>query len=274
MKQKKAMSGEHLPGNAAAGPCIFRAPATITLMASDIEAAIPHGHVLQPFAPGQTVTFPAAEIFSGNVPKISLHDLSLLLPGHIAPSDAVIVLPAGRLAAAYNGGGQPAPSGDGGTGEPAETVPAEIAPPRKHEGSFSGALEITGQRPLQSLLLTEDTLTVDRVIELCANLPGIGSCVLMLGTTPVTSHLAQENPAPLSCHAGELLGAIRESSARIGLGPVTGATLRTENGSLSVFQRDDLALLVCHNSRSIIPGVHEKIEAALEALARERGRKL
>ncbi len=132
--------------------------------------------------------------------------------------------------------------------------------------------EITEQEPLQALFLTDENMTVDRVIELCGGLPGINSCVLAHGSVVVAAHNVPEGVdlVSMSAHAADMLRSMRESSARMGVGTVPAVTLHTEKGVISFFHRDDLTMLVFHKDRGFIPGVREKMAAVLGELTKAR----
>ena len=132
--------------------------------------------------------------------------------------------------------------------------------------------EITEQEPLQALFLTDEVLSVGRVIELCGGLPGINSCVLTYGSLVVASHNVPEgiDLVSMSAHAADMLQSMRESSARMGVGAVPAVTLHTEKGVISFFHRDDLTMLVFHKDRGFIPGVREKMAAVLGELTKSR----
>lgn len=132
--------------------------------------------------------------------------------------------------------------------------------------------DITEQGPLQALFLTDEEMSVGRVIELCGGLPGINSCVLAHGSVVVASHNVPEGVdlVSMSAHAAEMLQAMRESSARMGVGTVPAVTLHTEKGVISFFHRDDLTMLVFHRDRGFIPGVREKMAAVLGELTKAR----
>ena len=385
MKKLNEMTETKLPVKAAQYRYRFTPPESLTVKAADLEPAIPQGQRLKPFEPNQTVDLPAAAIFPGNIPKISLRILSSLLPNYIAASDAVIVLPAARLATAYAvieqadciseaEGQEPEQPVQPEPVEPVEPVePAEPArgepslPPQKGLGLFSGlpmfrrkqsngveglplaggdsadlpapqnsdpssgptsppegstidvpvppapkpakiegivdapdqgaipvdapkknrlpspapvleakarppfsSPELADQEPLQSLFLTEETLTIDRVIVLCSELPGINSCVLTLGSMAVASHNVPENVdlVSMSSYAEEMLQAVRKTSARMGVGSVTAVTLHSEKGVISLFQGEELTLLVFHKDRGFTPGVREKLATVLGELAK------
>jgi predicted regulator of Ras-like GTPase activity (Roadblock/LC7/MglB family) len=131
---------------------------------------------------------------------------------------------------------------------------------------------IAEQEPLQALFLTDEIMSVDRVIELCGGLPGINSCVLAHGSVVVASHNVPDgiDLVSMSAHAAEMLQAMRESSARMGVGTVPAVTLHTEKGVISFFHRDDLTMLVFHRDRGFVPGVREKMAAVLGELTKAR----
>jgi len=141
------------------------------------------------------------------------------------------------------------------------------AMPREARGN-----EIIEQEPLQALFLTDEIMSVDRVIELCGGLPGINSCVLAHGSVVVASHNVPEGVdlVSMSAHAADMLQAMRASSARMGVGTVPAVTLHTEKGVISFFHRDDLTMLVFHRDRGFIPGVREKMAAVLGELTKAR----
>lgn len=139
--------------------------------------------------------------------------------------------------------------------------------PKENKGQ-----EIVEQEPLQALFLTEETMTVGRVIELCGGLPGINSCVLAHGSVVVASHNVPDGVdlVSMSAHAADMLKAMRDSSARMGVGTVPAVTLHTEKGVISFFNREDLTMLVFHKDRGFIPGVREKMAAVLGELTKAR----
>lgn len=125
------------------------------------------------------------------------------------------------------------------------------------------------QEELQALFLTEETLTTSRVLELCGTLPGIRSCVLTQGSDIVASHNipAGVDIRSLSSNAEDMLDAMHEASSRMGLGGMPAITLHTGKGPVSVFRKLALTMIVFHSDRAFIPGVREKITAALGGMA-------
>ena len=161
--------------------------------------------------------------------------------------------------------------------EPEPTVPITPAIPvrilrTEHFPSQTQNQEIVEQEPLQALFLTEETMTVSRVIDLCGGLPGINSCVLANGSVVVASHNVPDGVdlVSMSAHAADMLRAMRDSSARMGVGTVPAVTLHTEKGVISFFHRDDLTMLVFHKDRGFVPGVREKMAAVLGELTKAR----
>jgi predicted regulator of Ras-like GTPase activity (Roadblock/LC7/MglB family) len=131
------------------------------------------------------------------------------------------------------------------------------------------AVEIPDQDSLQSIFMTEEFLSVDRVVELCGGLPGIKSCVLAHEAAVVASHKVPESIdlVSLSAHALEMLAAMRQSAAQMGIGAVPAVTIHSEKGPITFFQQSDLCLLVLHKDRGFVPGVREKLQQVVERLS-------
>ena len=129
---------------------------------------------------------------------------------------------------------------------------------------------IGNQDEIQSIFLTEEYLSVDRVVELCGALPGINSCVLSHGASVIASHNVPDSIdlVSLSAHALEMLRSMRESSAKMGIGAVPAVTIHSEKGPITFFHQDDLCLLVLHKDRGFIPGVREKLQQVIDALGK------
>jgi predicted regulator of Ras-like GTPase activity (Roadblock/LC7/MglB family) len=130
--------------------------------------------------------------------------------------------------------------------------------------------DIPEQDSLQALFLTDEKLTVRRVVELCGDLPGIRSCVLTRDDTVIASHNVPENLdlVAMSSTASKMLAAMQDSSSQLGIGAVPALTLHTERGPLSIVQNNRLTMLVVHADRGFIPGVREKLTATLGELSR------
>jgi len=127
---------------------------------------------------------------------------------------------------------------------------------------------VGNQDAIQSIFLTEEYLSVDRIVELCGALPGINSCVLSHGASVIASHNVPDSIdlVSLSAHALEMLRAMRESSAKMGIGAVPAVTIHSEKGPITFFHQEDLCLLVLHKDRGFIPGVREKLQQVIDAL--------
>lgn len=132
--------------------------------------------------------------------------------------------------------------------------------------------EIAEQDSLQAIFHTEEQLSVDRVLELCGNLPGIHSCVLSHGSSVIAAHNTPDSVdiVSLSAHALEMLKAMRASSAKMGIGAVPAVTVHSEKGPITFFHQDDLCLLVLHKDRAFVPGVREKLQFVMDELAKAK----
>ena len=130
--------------------------------------------------------------------------------------------------------------------------------------------EISDQDGLQAIFMTEEFLSVNRVVELCGGLPGIRSCVLAHGAAVVASYNVPESIdlVSLSAHALEMLAAMRQSAAQMGIGAVPAVTIHSEKGPITFFHQNDLCLLVLHKDRGFVPGVREKLQHVVVQLSR------
>ena len=121
---------------------------------------------------------------------------------------------------------------------------------------------------LQALFMTEEKLTLERVMGLAGQLPGLKACVLAHGDQVVC---ASNMPAgidqrALSSQAMTMLTQIRDSSVKMGLGAVPAITLHAEEGILSFLYQGELCLLVLHADRGFVPGVRERLQEMLAHL--------
>ena len=126
--------------------------------------------------------------------------------------------------------------------------------------------------PLQSLFMTEEKLTLERVLALAGELPGLRACVLAHGDLVVC---ASNIPSgidlqTLSGQAVTMLSQIRESSSQMGLGAVPAITLHGEQGILSFLHQGEICLLVLHADRGFVPGVRERLQEMLGHLSLAR----
>jgi predicted regulator of Ras-like GTPase activity (Roadblock/LC7/MglB family) len=122
---------------------------------------------------------------------------------------------------------------------------------------------------LQALFMTEEKLTLDRVIAMAGQLPGLRACVLAHGEQVICA----SNTPPgvdlktLSGQAMTLLSQIKDSTATMGVGSVPGVTLHAEQGALSFLHNGELCLLVLHADRGFLPGVRERLQEMLGHLS-------
>lgn len=122
---------------------------------------------------------------------------------------------------------------------------------------------------LQSLFMTEEKLTLERVLAHAGQLPGLKACVLAHGDQVVCSSSAPAGVdlRTLSAQAMTMLAQIRDSSSQMGLGSVPAVTLHAERGVLSFLHQGELCLLVLHADRGFVPGVRERLQEMLGHLS-------
>jgi predicted regulator of Ras-like GTPase activity (Roadblock/LC7/MglB family) len=201
-------------------------------------------------------------------------------PSVTPPSEAAAPAPEPPPAAVKPSEPSPAPAAE--PPKPAPEPPkAPPAPPSsesavlvetEHVSKKDVPPEIPEQDSLQALFHTEEQLSVDRVLELCGNLPGIHSCVLSHGSDVIAAHNTPDSVdiVSLSAHALEMLKAMRASSAKMGIGAVPAVTVHSEKGPITFFHQEDLCLLVLHKDRAFIPGVREKLQFVMDELAKAK----
>jgi predicted regulator of Ras-like GTPase activity (Roadblock/LC7/MglB family) len=151
----------------------------------------------------------------------------------------------------------------------APQVPEAVLIEAERSHAPSARIELVQQDALQAVFMTEEMLSIDRVVELCGILPGIKSCILAHGAEVLASHNVPESIdlVSLSAHALEMLAAMRQSASRMGIGAVPAVTIHAEKGPITFFHQDDLCLLVMHKDRGFVPGVREKLQKVVEYLA-------
>ncbi len=71
----------------------------------------------------------------------------------------------------------------------------------------------------------------------------------------------------LSAHALEMLRAMRESSAKMGIGAVPAVTIHSEKGPITFFHQKICACSCCTRT-GIHPGVREKLQQVIDALGK------
>ena len=165
------------------------------------------------------------------------------------------------------------------TVEKVEVMPAVSPAPASDPGSKALAMEplwkldpqdrLADPSALQALFMTEEKLTLERVISKAGELPGLKACVLAHGDRVLCTSNASTgiDLRTLSGQAMTMLAQIRESSAGMGLGAVPAVTLHAEQGALSFLHNGELCLLVLHADRGFIPGVRERLQEMMGHLS-------
>lgn len=276
------------------------APGTVTLKLKDFWSSVPEPARRGLPDPEREIRLSSSEIFSSLVPQVSLSTLARVAPDVFVTEgnpNARIKLPAARLAKNYrfisrkvttSGASgqtvieQPDPETKraamlaataeaarkmfrpANVPESAQLVPTEVARPREIQVAVP---EIPHPEKLQDILMTEEDLTVKRVVELCGELPGISSVVLANKGEVVSSYKAPTDIVALSANAMEMLKTMQASSAKMGLGDVPAITIHSDKGPVSLVNRDNLYLILVHKDRGFVPGVREKLQDVLGELA-------
>jgi predicted regulator of Ras-like GTPase activity (Roadblock/LC7/MglB family) len=132
--------------------------------------------------------------------------------------------------------------------------------------------QIAEPAALQKLFMTEEKLTLDRVISLAGQLPGLRACVLAHGDQVVCASNTPQavDLQTLSGQAMTMLAQIKESSTNMGIGAVPAVTLHAEQGALSFLHNGELCLLVLHADRGFLPGVRERLQEMLGHVAQAK----
>ncbi len=163
--------------------------------------------------------------------------------------------------------------------EKVKVMPSALPEPASDPGSKALAVEslwkldpqdrLADPSALQALFMTEEKLTLERVISKAGELPGLKACVLAHGDQVLCTSNASTgiDLRTLSGQAMTMLAQIRESSAGMGLGAVPAVTLHAEQGALSFLHNGELCLLVLHADRGFIPGVRERLQEMMGHLS-------
>ena len=121
--------------------------------------------------------------------------------------------------------------------------------------------ELADDSALQALFMTDEKLTLEKVVSKAGELPGLDACVLAHGDRVICTSKAPSGTdlQTLSGQAMTMLSQIRDSSEKMGLGAVPAVTLHADRGVVSFLHRGELCLLVLHADRGFVPGVRERL---------------
>ncbi len=227
---------------------------------------------------GSTPSEPDDFLFRDEIPSPSAHLGKILSPDE-KPEAEVKLLPAEPVEAPAEPESEPPPrrlaeiiSNLPTFQRVTETTFLTLKPlaPEAPQTAMAAESDLSDQHALQALFMTDENLSTGRVVELCGGLPGIQSCILTSENQVVASHNIPEglDIVSLSSNAAAMLRAMHEASAGMGIGEIPAVTLHTASGPLSIFQKERLAMLVFHGDRGFVPGVREKMTAALTELTR------
>lgn len=148
--------------------------------------------------------------------------------------------------------------------EPAK--PASAPEPPKPVPLAEVRVSPEAEARLQQAFMTEEELPVARLIALGGALPNLQGVILRRGGETVRSDesLAGIDDAALTAGARQILQTMGGTS---GLRFKAAVTLYAESGPISFLEHGPLQLVVRHRERAFLPGVREKLEAILEAIA-------
>jgi len=132
--------------------------------------------------------------------------------------------------------------------------------------------ELADGSALQALFMTDEKLTLEKVVSKAGELPGLDACVLAHGDRVICASKAPSGTdlQTLSGQAMTMLSQIRDSSEKMGLGSVPDVTLHAVRGVVSFLHRGELCLLVLHADRGFVPGVRERLQEMLGHLSEAR----
>lgn len=132
--------------------------------------------------------------------------------------------------------------------------------------------ELADGSALQALFMTDEKLTLEKVVSKAGELPGLDACVLAHGDRVICASKAPADTdlQTLSGQAMTMLSQIRDSSEKMGLGSVPAVTLHADRGVVSFLHRGELCLLVLHADRGFVPGVRERLQEMLGHLSEAR----
>jgi predicted regulator of Ras-like GTPase activity (Roadblock/LC7/MglB family) len=132
--------------------------------------------------------------------------------------------------------------------------------------------ELAHGSALQALFMTDEKLTLEKVVSKAGELPGLDACVLAHGDRVICASKAPAGTdlQTLSGQAMTMLSQIRDSSEKMGLGSVPVVTLHADRGVVSFLHRGELCLLVLHADRGFVPGVRERLQEMLGHLSEAR----
>jgi predicted regulator of Ras-like GTPase activity (Roadblock/LC7/MglB family) len=166
--------------------------------------------------------------------------------------------------------------------EPLKELPASPSPVSKELVPSAPALErlwkldpqdeLADSAALQALFMTDEKLTLEKVVSKAGELPGLDACVLAHGDRVICASKAPAGTdlQTLSGQAMTMLSQIRDSSEKMGLGSVPAVTLHADRGVISFLHRGELCLLVLHADRGFVPGVRERLQEMLGHLSEAR----
>ncbi len=121
--------------------------------------------------------------------------------------------------------------------------------------------EGSAESALNSILMTDEELSVQRVAELASEFPGIGACCILSAAGRLLGGNLPHNVEArvFEAMAPRLHRNFQELSGDLGLGNAEIFTVHTDRGTVSFFTTLSNCLVVLHSRRDFVPGVREKL---------------
>lgn len=151
--------------------------------------------------------------------------------------------------------------------------PAHAAVPARTGGASSFGISPvssgdTEQLMLRALLGVNETLTVDRVVDLISRIPGVAACACVNGTRTVAH--GGPNPAAedFKTKAPDLARNVQALAPLIGIGEAETFSINTNDRLMTFSFHSPIALGVLHQDSDLAAGLRDKITLVGRELSR------
>lgn len=226
-------------------------------------------------AEGMHRPFPQAEAGETGMPAASLTGL-LRSAAPASEGGSTSLGAADDLGASYSAASlQTAPPARPGSARFASAVQAPAPRPAAAGGGAVGErVDLRWGSPthlrqivLRALLGTDQELSVQDIVDRCADLEGIKGCVLLRQDAFLMSRGLENSPA-FAANAAKARDSVQSLAESLGLGTRGDFTLRSDHGVRSFFVEPGLCLGVWHDHPAFSGGTREKLTLIARELAR------
>lgn len=125
---------------------------------------------------------------------------------------------------------------------------------------------------LRALLGVNENLTVDRVTELVAKLPGIAACSCVHGSTIVSHGDSSQVSEDFKRQAADLSRSIKALAPLIGIADAETFSINTNERLMTFSYYEPVALGVLHQDNDLASGLRDKITLVGRELSRMVGK--